>query len=94
MPRRTDLIRPLPDEPGPKPKWSEENADMATAPQRNPREVVDFPGCLSVLGDTARRSVSRGANPGTDSQFPANYAGNLVSVPGLRRIAGRLPQNG
>src|ERR1019366_2756522 len=53
MPRRTDLIRPLPDEPGPKPKWSEENADMATAPQRNPREVVDFPGCLTVLGDTA-----------------------------------------
>jgi rfaE bifunctional protein nucleotidyltransferase chain/domain len=24
------------------------------------------------------------ANPGTDSQFPANCAGNLVSVPGLR----------
>src|ERR1017187_2553987 len=35
-------------------------------------------GCLTVLGDTARRSVSRGANPGTDSQFPANCAGNLV----------------
>jgi hypothetical protein len=32
-------------------------------------------------------SVSPGANPGTDSQFPANRAGNLVSVPGLRRIA-------
>src|ERR1017187_2076972 len=51
-------------------------------------------GCLTVLGDTARRSVSRGANPGTDSQFPANCAGNLVSVPGLRRIATHLPQNG
>src|ERR1017187_3275802 len=25
------------------------------------------------------------ANPGTDSQFPANCAGNLVSVPGLAR---------
>src|ERR1035441_10565245 len=33
-----------------------------------------------------RASVSRGANPGTDSQFPANCAGNLVSVPGSRRI--------
>src|ERR1035438_8656559 len=31
-----------------------------------------------------RYSISRGANPGTDSQFPANCAGNLVSVPGLR----------
>src|ERR1035441_8955545 len=40
----------------------------------------------------ARRSVSRGANPGTDSEFPANCAGNLVSVPGLRRIAFHLPQ--
>src|ERR1035441_10646803 len=50
-------------------------------------------GCLTALGDTARRSVSRRANPGTDSQFPANCAGNLVSVPGLRRIAARLPQN-
>ena len=29
--------------------------------------------------------MSRGANPGTDSQFPAKCAGNLVSVPGLRR---------
>src|ERR1035441_1475593 len=44
-------------------------------------------GCLTALGDTARRSVSRRANPGTDSQFPANCAGNLVSVPGLRCIA-------
>src|ERR1019366_5412506 len=26
--------------------------------------------------------ASRGANPGTDSQFPANCAGNSVSVPG------------
>ena len=67
---------------------------MATAPQRNPREVVDFLGCLTVLGDTAKRSVSRGANPGTDSQFPANCARNWLSVPGLRRIAARLPQNG
>src|ERR1035441_956025 len=38
-------------------------------------------------------AFSRGANPGTDSQFPANCAGNLVSVPGLRRIATHL-QNG
>src|SRR5450756_1444844 len=30
------------------------------------------------------RDRSRGANPGTDSQFPANCAGNSVSVPGLR----------
>src|ERR1035438_10905436 len=29
--------------------------------------------------------MSRGANPWTDSQFPAKCAGNLVSVPGLRR---------
>src|ERR1035438_5810451 len=35
-------------------------------------------------GRDERGSVSRGANPGTDSQFPANYAGNLVSVPGLQ----------
>src|ERR1017187_197954 len=27
--------------------------------------------------------VSSGANPGTDSQFPAKCVGNLVSVPGL-----------
>src|ERR1019366_6282175 len=33
-----------------------------------------------------------GANPGTDSQFPANCAGNLVSVPGLRRIATPAPK--
>src|ERR1039457_2450319 len=38
----------------------------------------------------ARHGVSRGANPGTDSQFPANCAGNLVSVPGLRRISGQF----
>src|ERR1017187_7709521 len=44
-------------------------------------------GAKRFWGDTAGRSVSRGANPGTDSQFPANCAGNLVSVPGLRRIA-------
>src|ERR1035441_7537240 len=37
-------------------------------------------------------SISRGANPGTDSQFPANCAGNLVSVPGLRRISAHLLQ--
>ena len=35
------------------------------------------------------RSVSRWANPGADSQFPANCAGNMVSVPGFRRIAAR-----
>ena len=29
------------------------------------------------------------ANPGTDSQFPANCAGNLVSVPGLRALYSR-----
>jgi hypothetical protein len=39
-----------------------------------PRRVVDF---------EPRRL---GANPGTDSQFPANCAGNSVSVPGLRRL--------
>src|ERR1022692_3579545 len=39
-------------------------------------------GCC--FGDTTWRTVSRGANPGTDSQFPAKCAGNLVSVPGLR----------
>src|ERR1019366_7135986 len=38
--------------------------------------------------------VSRGANPGTDSQFPANCAGNLASVPGLRRISAHPPKNG
>jgi hypothetical protein len=46
----------------------------AGGPGRGPRE-------------TARSRVFRGANPGTDSQFPANCAGNSVSVPGLRRIA-------
>src|ERR1019366_7363974 len=38
--------------------------------------------------------VSRGQTDGTDSQFPANCAGNLVSVPGLQRIAARLPEGG
>ena len=34
----------LPDEPGPKPKWSEVFNEMATAnTNRPPREVVDFP---------------------------------------------------
>src|ERR1035437_7654456 len=33
-------------------------------------------GCLTVLGARLTGSVSRGANPGTDSEFPANYAGN------------------
>src|ERR1017187_6469935 len=37
-------------------------------------------GCLTVLGARRTGSMSRGANPGTDSQFPANCAGNLVSV--------------
>jgi hypothetical protein len=54
--------------------------------------------CDGVLkpywGADERASVSRGANPGTDSQFPANCAGNSVSVPGLRRIATQLPQDG
>src|ERR1035438_9305190 len=35
--------------------------------------------------------AARTANPGTDSQFPANCAGNLVSVPGLRRSARASP---
>src|SRR5450759_5069835 len=51
-------------------------------------------GCLAVLGSRRTGSVTRGANPGTDSQFPANCAGNSVSVPGLRRIATQLPQDG
>jgi len=33
----------LPEEPGPKPERSEVTEDMATASQRTPREVVDFP---------------------------------------------------
>src|ERR1035438_1717943 len=34
---------------------------------------------------------SREANPGTDSQFPAKCAGNLVSVPGLlKRLSARV----
>src|ERR1017187_5655587 len=50
-------------------------------------------GCLTALGGHGQAKRSRRANPGTDSQFPANCAGNLVSVPGLRRIAARLPQS-
>src|ERR1035438_6369708 len=38
-----------------------------------------------MMSDIIRPRI--GANPGTDSQFPANCAGNLVSVPGLRRGA-------
>ena len=61
-------------------------------------------GTLRILSETADQialvdgefhadcSYSRAANPGTDSQFPANCAGNLVSVPGLRRIAAHLPK--
>src|ERR1035438_5044109 len=37
-------------------------------------------GCLTVLGIRRMGSLSRGANPGTESQFPANGAGNSVSV--------------
>src|ERR1019366_462783 len=59
-------------------------AVRAPARRRAMAPSPELDGCLTVLGDTARRSVSRGANPGTDSQFPANCAGNLVSVPGLR----------
>src|ERR1017187_7724445 len=50
------------------------------------RPTAPTAGCLTVLGARRTGSISRGANPGTDSQFPANCAGNLVSVPGLRRI--------
>src|ERR1019366_6816350 len=39
-------------------------------------------GCSTALGARRMGSVFRGANPGTDSQFPANCAGNSVSVPG------------
>src|ERR1017187_7722034 len=45
----------------------------------------------SLRPGVPRRSVSRGANPGTDSQFPANCAGNSVSVPGLR-LGARVPR--
>src|ERR1039457_6377898 len=50
----------------------------------------------SDMGDTTitegeQASLFRGANPGTDSQFPANCAGNLVSVPGLRRNLVSVP---
>src|ERR1019366_5015669 len=48
-------------------------------------------GAKPFWGHDERGSVSRRANPGTDSQFPANCAGNLVSVPGLRRISAHLP---
>ncbi len=45
----SDGSRPaLPDELGPKPEWSEEIEDMATASQRTPREVVDFPPHVPV----------------------------------------------
>src|ERR1035441_10133728 len=45
---------------------------MRTFPQWTMRA-----GCLTVLGGArAGRSVCRGANPGTDSQFPANRAEN------------------
>src|ERR1035441_4176265 len=50
-------------------------------------------GCLTVLGARGTGSLSRWANPGTDSQIPANCAGNWcqsVSVPGLRRISGQF----
>src|ERR1022692_1711397 len=35
--------------------------------------------------------ISRGANPGTDSQFPANCAGNLVSVHVSPGFAAHVP---
>src|ERR1035438_3943393 len=37
-------------------------------------------GYLTVLGDKARAQHVPWANPGTDRQFPANSAGNSVSV--------------
>src|ERR1035438_8738866 len=46
------------------------------------------------FGGTTNGQHIPGANPGTDSQFPANCAGNLVSVTGLRRMFGRPPCNG
>src|ERR1035441_6122823 len=59
-------------------------AARAIAGSMHARSDVRFIGVLYL---SARRtgSISRGANPGTDSQFPANCAGNLVSVPGLDR---------
>src|ERR1035438_1790242 len=45
---------------------------------------------LNRFGGTTNGQHIPRANPGTDSQFPANCAGNSVSVPGLRRISGQL----
>src|ERR1019366_4775888 len=56
--------------------------------------LVQITGCSRFIWNHSSRTecnqpsgagMLRGANPGTDSQFPANCAGNLVSVPGLRR---------
>src|ERR1035438_5442526 len=65
--------------------------DMGTLDVHRPTDSLTGYGISGWPQQSSeRRSGSRGANPGTDSQFPANCAGNLVSVPGLRRI----PRNG
>src|ERR1019366_10126261 len=48
--------------------------------------------CLTVLGTRQTGSVSRRANPGKVTGFPANSARNPVAVPDLRRgFGGGLP---
>src|ERR1019366_1116453 len=44
-------------------------------------------GRLTVLGTRRMGSLSRGANPGTDSEFPANGAGNSCQS----RVCGSNP---
>ena len=59
--------------------------------ERRPAEAAEY-RVLNGFGETQPGVAFpvRGANPWTDSQFPANCAGNLVSVPGLRRTGYRL----
>src|ERR1035441_8712227 len=55
-------------------------AARAIAGSIHARTVVRFIGVPYLSARRTRQHIPR-ANPGTDSQFPANCAGNLVSVP-------------
>src|ERR1022692_2209103 len=72
-------------------RWLDSSSTIKTFSRWFKETFLPEESRLPILRRPAAKVLRRGprgipwANPGTDSQFPANCAGNLVSVPGLRR---------
>src|ERR1035441_10389902 len=75
-----------------------EDGLKATNSQHSKSGIRPYPvgqtGRLTVLGTRRTRSLSRWANPGTDSQIPANCAGNWCQSRVCDAFPASSPQNG